>query len=152
MQKSRGNGLSSTYVDRVDNHHKPEVTPEVKPEAPNGNVPHWKKEDFKFGNGEDEKYTDPNVYIGSRTGAIYPREGEIGPDGKTITRDPVTGVLGFGNGKKGGIYLNRVYQRTDQSIQFEIKVGSRTRGDNIRGMDGQYEKRGNYVYWDEEWD
>lgn len=134
------------YVDRVDNHNKSEVKPEVP-----GDVPHWSIEDFEFGNDESEKFDDPNVYIGDRTGAIYPREGEMGPDGKKITRDPVTGVLGFGNGQKGGIYLNRVYQRTDAPVQFEIKVGSETRGDRIRGMDGQYQKRGNYVYWEQEW-
>ena len=142
------------YVDRVDNLHKPDVKPEkpdVKPDVVPGDVPHWDISDFEFGNGPDQKYRDPNRYIGDRTGAIYPREGEIGPNGKPITRDKETGVLGFGNGQKGGIYLNRDYVKTSTGTHFEIKVNSRTPGDRIRGMDGQYTKRGNYVYWDEEW-
>lgn len=140
------------YTDRVDNLHKPTPKPEVTPPVP-GDVPHWSIEDFEFGNTEAEKYNDPNVYIGDRTGAIYPREGEIGPNGKPITRDPVTGVLGFGNGQKGGIYLNRTYihKASGKDVPFELKVGSLTPGDRIRGMDGQYQKRGNYVYWEQEW-
>lgn len=140
------------YTDRVDNLHKPTLKPEVTPPV-TGDVPHWSIEDFEFGNTEAEKYRDPNRYIGDRTGAIYPREGEIGPNGKPITRDPVTGVLGFGNGQKGGIYLNRTYinNSAGTAVPFELKVGSLTRGDRIRGMDGQYQKRGNYVYWEQEW-
>lgn len=139
------------YTDRVDNLHKPTPKPEVTPPV-TGDVPHWSIEDFEFGNDESEKYNDPNVYIGDRTGAIYPREGEIGPNGKPITRDPVTGVLGFGNGQKGGIYLNRTYHSTLHGKDFTIGVNDiADLGDRIRGMDGQYQKRGNYVYWELEW-
>ena len=115
------------YTDRVDNLHKPTPKPEVKPPV-TGDVPHWSIEDFEFGNDESEKYRDPNRYIGDMTGAIYPREGEIGPNGKQITRDPVTGVLGFGNGQKGGIYLNRTYvdNSAGTAVPFELKVGSLT--------------------------
>lgn len=142
------------YVDRVDNLHKPEK-PDVKPEKPDvvpGDVPHWDVDDFEFGNDEYEHHFDPNVYIGDRTGAIYPREGEIGPNGKPITRDPVTGVLGFGNGQKGGIYLNRTYYSEMHGKNFTINVNDiADLGDRIRGMDGQYQKKGNYVYWEREW-
>lgn len=36
--------------------------------------------------------------------SVYPKEGNI-PNGQPITRDPETGILGFGNGQKDRMYL-----------------------------------------------
>lgn len=83
------------------------------------------------------------------SGEVYPAEGMIGPDGKVITRDPVTGVLGFGNGQTGGIYLGITPPNRDPE-KYAIHVGS-TAYDTYDGMDGEYHKRGEFVYWSNEW-
>lgn len=79
-------------------------------------------------------------------GTVYPKEGDIGPNGKPITRDPVTGVLGFGNGQKGGIYLGVVYPTNGATIQ----VGS-TAADSYDNMGGDYREKNGYIFWEDEW-
>ena len=79
-------------------------------------------------------------------GTVYPKEGDIGPNGKPITRDPVTGVLGFGNGQKGGIYLGVVYPTNGATIQ----VGSYA-ADSYDNMDGRYVEKNGYIFWEHEW-
>lgn len=79
-------------------------------------------------------------------GTVYPKEGDIGPNGKPITRDPVTGVLGFGNGQKGGIYLGVVYPTNGASIH----VGS-IAADSYDNMGGRYTEKNGYTFWDVEW-
>lgn len=80
------------------------------------------------------------------SGIIYPAEG-MTHNGVKITRDPETGVLGFGNGQKGGIYLGLVYPTNG----VKIEVGSFA-DDGYDGMRGQYTQKGDYIYWDSEWD
>lgn len=79
-------------------------------------------------------------------GTVYPKEGDIGPNGKPITRDPVTGVLGFGNGQKGGIYLGVVYPTNGATIQ----VGSYA-ADSYDNMGGNYREKNGYIFWEDEW-
>lgn len=79
-------------------------------------------------------------------GTVYPKEGDIGPNGQPITRDPVTGVLGFGNGQKGGIYLGIKYPTNGATIQ----VGSGT-ADSYDNMGGTYTEKNGYIFWEPEW-
>lgn len=79
-------------------------------------------------------------------GTVYPKEGDIGPNGQPITRDPVTGVLGFGNGQKGGIYLGVVYPTNGASIH----VGSYA-ADSYDNMGGNYREKNGYIFWEPEW-
>lgn len=80
------------------------------------------------------------------SGVVYPKEGDIGPNGKPITRDPVTGVLGFGNGQKGGIYLGIKSPLSGATIQ----VGSDA-WDDYDNMGGNYTEKNGYIFWDTEW-
>lgn len=82
-----------------------------------------------------------------KSGIIYPAEG-MTHNGVKITRDPETGVLGFGNGQKGGIYLGLVYPTNGATIE----VGSFASTDGYDGIRGQYTQKGDYIYWDSEWD
>lgn len=80
------------------------------------------------------------------SGVIYPAEG-MTHNGVKITRDPETGVLGLGNGQKGGIYLGLVYPTNGVTIQ----VGSIADPDGYDNMRGTYEQKGDYVFWTKEW-
>lgn len=80
------------------------------------------------------------------SGVVYPKEGDIGPNGKPITRDPVTGVLGFGNGQKGGIYLGIKFPTNGATIQ----VGT-TAPDHYDNMGGDYVEKNGYIFWGPEW-
>ena len=80
------------------------------------------------------------------SGVIYPAEG-MTHNGVKITRDPETGVLGFGNGQKGGIYLGLVYPTNGVTIQ----VGSIADPDGYDNMNGVYEQKGDYIFWTTEW-
>ena len=80
------------------------------------------------------------------SGVVYPKEGDIGPNGKPITRDPVTGVLGFGNGQKGGIYLGIKSPLSGATIQ----VGSDA-WDDYDNMGGRYLEANGYIFWEHEW-
>ena len=83
--------------------------------------------------------------VGQSTGAIYPSEGQM-YNGKPITRDPNTGVLGYGNGQTGGIYLGVPV------LSGSIKEGSAlAAGDGYDNAVGHYEKHGDYTYWTAEW-
>lgn len=84
--------------------------------------------------------------VGQYTGNVYPSEGQL-YNGKPITRDPNTGVLGYGNGQKGGIYLGV----PDGTIVIEDGAGAPA-GDKYDKMQGHYDKHGDYVYWTAEWD
>ena len=80
------------------------------------------------------------------SGVIYPAEG-MTHNGVKITRDPETGVLGFGNGQKGGIYLGLVYPTNGATIQ----VGSIADPDGYDNAQGTYEQKGDYIFWTKEW-
>ena len=80
------------------------------------------------------------------SGVVYPKEGDIGPNGKPITRDPVTGVLGFGNGQKGGIYIGIKSPLSGATIQ----VGSDA-WDDYDNMGGRYLEANGYIFWEPEW-
>lgn len=80
------------------------------------------------------------------SGVIYPAEG-MTHNGVKITRDPETGVLGLGNGLKGGIYLGLVYPTNGVTIQ----VGSIADPDGYDNMRGTYEQKGDYIFWTKEW-
>lgn len=83
--------------------------------------------------------------VGQYTGNVYPSEGQM-YNGKPITRDPNTGVLGYGNGQKGGIYLGV------PNGNIVIKDGSgNPAGDDYDNMQGYYETHGDYTYWGKEW-
>lgn len=80
------------------------------------------------------------------SGIVYPKEGDIGPNGKPITRDPITGVLGFGNGQKGGIYLGLKSPMSGVTI----RVGSGAY-DSYDNMGGDYREYNGYIFWEPEW-
>lgn len=80
------------------------------------------------------------------SGVVYPKEGDIGPNGKPITRDPVTGVLGFGNGQKGGIYIGIKSPINGKTIQ----AGSGA-WDHYDNMGGTYTEKNGYIFWGPEW-
>lgn len=91
--------------------------------------------------------------VGKITGTIYPREGDL-YDGKPITRDPVTGVLGYGNGQKGGIYLGLLtgyHVQTGEAMYHEIGNYLNHRDYDEGYMGGSYQKRGQYIYFANEW-
>ena len=95
---------------------------------------------------EVQQPVQPGENVGE-TGAVYPVEGEMGPDGKPITRDSLTGILGYGNGQKGGIYLGVSYPNGNK-----IGIGSDacdTYG-TMRAGD-TYSERNGYIYWSTEW-
>lgn len=82
----------------------------------------------------------------SESGIVYPKGGDIGPNGKPITRDPITGVLGFGNGQKGGIYLGLKSPMSGVTI----RVGSGAY-DSYDNMGGDYREYNGYIFWEPEW-
>lgn len=98
----------------------------------------------------------PGVYValpdGSNVmpdGTILPAEGQIGPDGKVITRDKETGVLGFGNGQTGGIYTGVKFANgAEIEVDDESPLYAPDYDENING---RYEKKGKYTYWSMEW-
>lgn len=80
------------------------------------------------------------------SGIVYPAEG-MTINGVKVTRDPETGVLGLGNGQKGGIYLGLVYPTNGVTIQ----VGSIADPDGYDNAQGTYEQKGDYIFWTKEW-
>lgn len=88
--------------------------------------------------------------IGEYTDAVYPKEGDI-LNGVKVTRDPVTGVLGYGNGQKGGIYLG-IKERIGPNEYRTIEVGTEAI-DSYDGMNfgNTYEEKHGYIYWGNEW-
>ncbi len=85
--------------------------------------------------------------VGSYTGMVYPAEGMV-INGVKVERDPETGVLGLGGDGKGGIYLGVASPITGATI----KVGSTAPTDFYDNMQGQYLQKGDYVFWQTEWD
>lgn len=81
-----------------------------------------------------------------KSGIVYPAEG-MTINGVKVTRDPETGVLGLGNGQKGGIYLGLVYPTNGATIQ----VGSTAAADGYDNANGVYEQKGDYIFWTKEW-
>ena len=81
-----------------------------------------------------------------KSGIVYPKEGDI-INGVKVERDPETGVLGLGNGQKGGIYLGLKYPTNGATI----KVGSLADPDGYDNVRGQYTEYKGYVFWDKEW-
>ena len=84
--------------------------------------------------------------VGKYTGMVYPKEGDI-INGVKVTRDPATGVLGFGNGQKGGIYLGIKSPLNGASIE----IGDIAPGDGYDNMQGKYTEYKGYIFWDKEW-
>lgn len=84
-------------------------------------------------------------------GAItdYPREGDMF-NGQPITRDPETGVLGFGNGQKGGIYLGVQVGNKDWYLEVNSECPEDLPCQEPLAKT-YYTKKGDYVYWDDEW-
>ena len=88
---------------------------------------------------------------GSNVGTYFnfPAEGQNGPDGKVITRDPETGVLGFGNGQHGNIWSGLTYPNCKVIGEGSTQpVGS---GTYDKYAQGKYENHGGYTYWTQEW-
>ena len=85
--------------------------------------------------------------VGKYTGMVYPKEGDI-INGVKVTRDPETGVLGLGNGQKGGIYLGIKSPLNGASIE----IGDIAPGDGYDNMQGKYTEYKGYIFWDGEWD
>ncbi len=83
--------------------------------------------------------------VGS-AGMVYPAEGMV-INGVKVTRDPETGVLGLGNGQKGGIYLGV----TSKINGAQIEVGDIAPADGYDNMQGTYEQKGDYIFWTKEW-
>lgn len=83
-------------------------------------------------------------------GDVYPKEGDV-INGTKVTRDPVTGVLGYGNGQKGGIYLGLVVHN-DEGKTSTIQAGSYAPEsyDNMNSGDKYVERHG-YTFWSTEW-
>lgn len=134
------------YSERVDNLSKQPVQPD-QPEQP---TQPEQPDQPTIGTGQPGVYTalPDGSNVGTKSGTIYPAEGMIAPDGTVITRDPETGVLGYGNGQKGGIYLSVKYATNG----VQIHEGSAAPRDTIENASGHYEKHGDYVYWTREWD
>lgn len=75
----------------------------------------------------------------------YPKEGEL-YHGSPITRSAETGILGFGAGQKGGIYLGIPTASGDTiAVGTVVEEGKETVG-------GEYVCVGDYIYWQREWD
>lgn len=130
------------YSDRVDNLSKQPAQPD-QPEQP---TQPEQPDQPTIGTGQPGVYTAlPDGSNVGKTGIVYPSEGQVAPDGTVITRDPETGVLGYGNGQKGGIYLGIT---APNGAKYEV---GRTPLDSLDNMSGHYEKHGDYVYWTAEW-
>lgn len=79
-------------------------------------------------------------------GLIMPKEGDSFNGGK-ITRDEETGVLGYGNGQTGNIWLGLKYASGET-----IKVGDTLKENTYEpNATGKYTTRRGYTYWDGEW-
>lgn len=129
------------YSDRVDNLSKQPTQPDI-PEQPE------QPDQPTIGTGQPGVYTAlPDGSNVGKSGVIYPGEGMTAPDGTVITRDPETGVLGYGNGQKGGIYLG--VGKNGRNITVNAAAPEGMDGGN---MSGHYEKHGDYVYWTAEWE
>lgn len=128
---------AATIMQRlVDPSKRKEVEVNIEPEEPEGS--------------EGLSWAEDGSNIGKYTNAIYPKEGDI-LNGVKTTRDPITGVLGYGNGQKGGIYLGIKERMADGSYRT-IEVGTKA-VDSYDGMNvgNTYEEKHGYIYWSKEW-
>lgn len=118
------------YMDRVTVKYEAEVVPPVV--TPTGTV-----------KPITQQY--PALPDGSNVvnGVNYPAEG-MTYNGTKTTRDDETGVLGYGNGQQGGIYLGVGKNGRYITAGTVLQAGY----DN---MGGAYTERGGAVYWDKEW-
>lgn len=80
------------------------------------------------------------------SGIVYPKEGDV-INGVKVERDPETGVLGLGGNGKGGIYLGLVYPTNGAKIE----IGDIAE-DFYDNMQGQYLQKGDYIFWEAEWE
>lgn len=119
------------YKDRVEVKYEAD-----KPETPTGAVKPITEQYPALPDGSN---------VGTNTGYTYPAEG-LTYNGKPITRDPETGVLGYGNGQQGGLYLGIKMQNGTV-----IEVGDSPTRDQYDNMSGNYIEIGGAVYWDDEW-
>lgn len=91
---------------------------------------------------------------GSNVGEYFncPAEGLVGPDGKVITRDPETGILGFGNGQHGNIWGGLTYPNGVTIGEGSVADPSTAPyTDDYKDVSGNYENHGGYTYWSSEW-
>lgn len=92
---------------------------------------------------------------GSNVGVYWncPAEGLIGPDGKVITRDPETGILGYGQGQHGNIWSGLTYPTSGKVIGEGSSAPIITNPNYDTGgyVNGNYENHGGYTYWTQEW-
>ena len=91
---------------------------------------------------------------GSNVGMYFnfPAEGQIGPDGKVITRDPETGILGFGQGQHGNIWGGLTYPNGKVIGEgSSAPIITNPNYDVNNYTNGKYENHGGYTYWTQEW-
>ena len=91
---------------------------------------------------------------GSNVGMYFnfPAEGQIGPDGKVITRDPETGVLGFGQDQHGNIWGGLTYPNGKVIGEgSSAPIITNPNYDVNNYTNGNYENHGGYTYWTQEW-
>lgn len=120
----------------VDPSKRKEVEVNIEPEEPEGS--------------EGLSALPDGSNVGWYTDAIYPKEGDI-LNGVKVTRDPITGVLGYGNGQKGGIYLG-IKEEYAANKYRTIEVGTEAI-DSYDGMGAgnTYDEKHGYIYWSNEW-
>lgn len=118
------------YMDRVNVKYEAEVVPPVV--TPTGTV-----------KPITQQY--PALPDGSNVvnGVNYPAEG-MTYNGVKITRDDETGVLGYGDGQQGGIYLG--VGKNNRYIKEGAVIGT-----GYDHMMGAYKEIGGAVFWEEEW-
>lgn len=121
------------YMDRVTVKYEAEVVPPVV--TPTGTVKPITQQYPALPDGSN---------VGVVSGLRYPAEG-LTYNGVKITRDKETGVLGYGNGQRGGIYLGV------GKNGITLGVGDVYNMDGYDNMSGGYTERGGAVYWDKEW-
>ncbi len=121
---------------RINVEVKPEaVKPEVKPEVNNNQA------------GVYTALPDGSNVLPD--GMTLPAEGQIGPNGKPISRDKETGVLGFGNGQHGGIYTGVKYGNGAQiEVGDDAPLYAAGYDENAKG---KYVEFKGYTYWRDEW-
>lgn len=95
--------------------------------------------------------TPPITESGDNVGeyATYPKEGDI-INNVAVSRDSVTGVLGFGNGQKGGIYLGITLKSDTKTKTIAVGAYASESYDLMHEGD-TYRERHGYVFWTTEW-
>ena len=138
------------YSNRVDNSSK--EIPAEKPIEKPVEKPVEKPAEKPVKQGKNQ----PGVYVALPDksnvlpdGMTLPAEGQLDKDGKPISRDKETGVLGYGGSQTGGIYLGVKY---GNGAQIETGDGAPA---YAAGYDelatGNYVEFKGYTYWTDEW-